>query len=206
MPIKSSGAKGNSDKLKSVISHVLQGLAYRAASEKELLAIKDLPEAALVMFARENFRLPLAAADLRLIPEASPKKLEWSNPLPKALARAHIDLVISRVMHGVKPTPVALLEFKRGFVISERVRNDIQRLKTFKASADSKCQAYLVLVGAGCPNRFVSDNGHALRRPEILAKRSIGANVVIRRICKALPTTKLRAASGVWAIALEVLG
>jgi hypothetical protein len=158
------------------------------------------------MFARESILAVVAAAGVKLIPEASLKKLEWAKPIPKALAKAHVDLVIASVGRGSKHTPLALLEFKRGFVISERVRNDIARLKTLKGSAKSSCRTYLVLVGAGFPKRFVEDNGHARRRPQILAQPSIGARIVIRRVCKALPTTKLKATSGVWTIAIEVLG
>jgi hypothetical protein len=57
--------KSSPDKLKSIIGRILQGLAYRAASERELLASKELPEAALVMFARESGLAAVAAADLR---------------------------------------------------------------------------------------------------------------------------------------------
>jgi hypothetical protein len=203
-------AREQTTSLASLLQHMLQGIAYRLAYEKELLGAERLQEAALVVFARECILKSAAVGGWKVLPEARISKLNWAKQPKREYENGRVDLVIAPRAHNLRKRrfdPITLLEFKRGHRFEQTVLKDLRRLANLKKSSRRSCKAYLILVDSGFPRKLVSEKGHGIRNCKILKDASNkigGAKLKITRVCKALPTTKLKAKTGVWAIAIEV--
>jgi hypothetical protein len=203
-------ARSHTNGVISLLQRMLQGIAYRVAYENEFLSTKRLQEAALVVFARECILKSAAAEDWKVLPEARISALDWLKRPKNEYKNGRVDLAVAprrRKLSEGRFEPIALFEFKRGYLFDRRICQDLQRLAHLKKSARRPCKAYLILVGSGFPAKLISESGRAIRRSKTLKDVSGkigGAKLTIPRVCKALPTMKLRAKTGVWAIAIEV--
>lgn len=136
--------------------------------------------------------------------------MDWLKQPKIEYKNGRVDLAVaprSRNVRKRRLDPIALFEFKRGYRFDRRTCKDLQRLAHLKKSARRPCKAYLILIGSGFPAKLISERGRAIRKSKILKDVSVkigGTKLTISRVCKALPTTKMGAKTGVWAIAIGV--